>query len=63
MSWIWIKLNLTVLSFYLTGLNSGCTPSGSGHQAEISKIIDKYTLLEDVENQQKEQKQGSKLGF
>ncbi len=41
----------------LLGLNSSCTPSGSGQQAEIGKIIDKYTLLEDVEKQQQEQKQ------
>jgi hypothetical protein len=43
-------------SFYITeGLNSSCTPSGQ--QAEIGKIIDKYTLLEDVEKQEEEQKQ------
>jgi len=45
-------------SFYISeGLNSSCTPSGSGQQAEIGKIIDKYTLQEDVEKQQQEQKQ------
>ena len=38
-------------------MNSSCTPSGSGQQAEIGKIIDKYTLQEDVEKQQQEQKQ------
>ena len=42
---------------FLLGLNSSCTPSGSGQQAEIGKIIDKYTLLEDVDKQQQEQKQ------
>ena len=44
-------------SNFLLGLNSSCTPSGSGQQAEIGKIIDKYTLLEDVDKQQQEQKQ------